>query len=328
MLGIFRQNLFINSVLLLPYTFLLRIHSLLYPKVYVSNELDGWINYNVFSFLMDYPRLQATIAIFIIFFQAVCINYIVNKHRLTIRPNLFPGLIYILLTSFHKEFLVLNPILFANLFLLLALINLMKTYRITKCHGAIFNTSFFICLASLLYFPYIGMLVAGFIGLVMLRSFGFQEKMQFMAGMMVLFYLLFVLLYYLGGHNLFFYSYLLGNLPLPSYDNYSIDAIILLGLFLIMVAITIFHYYSNRKKKSIQAQKKIDVLYWMIIVSPLFVIFWSELGILHMSILTLPLSFLLAMSLYRMSNKFLAELIHLGTVLGIIFFHFQGYFTI
>jgi len=122
MLGIFRHNLFINSILLLPYTIILRIYSLIYPSAYESSQVDGWINYSVFSFLLEYPRIQAIIAILIIFIQAVCINYIVNKHRLLVRPNLFPGLLYILLTSFHKEFLLLNPIILANFFLLIALI--------------------------------------------------------------------------------------------------------------------------------------------------------------------------------------------------------------
>jgi len=172
------------------------------------------------------------------------------------------------------------------------------------------------------------MLIAGFVGLGILRSFGFQEKMQYVAGVLGLFYLIFVFLFYFDGHQEFYYEYFLRNLPLPNFDNYSLGSVILLGIFLSFVGITVFNYYSNRKKKSIQAQKKIDVLYWMILLSPLFIIFWSKLNILHISILALPLSFLLAMTLFRMNNKFLAEVIHLAAVVGIIFFHFQDSFII
>ena len=142
MLSLFRQNLFFNSLLLLPYTILIRIHSLIHPESYISSEIEGWLNSSIFSQLQSVPIVQSILAILLIFLQAVSINFILNRHRLSLRPNLFPGAFYVLLVSLSSEHLFLNPVLFANVFFLIAIVNLFKTYRVARVSGAIFNCAF------------------------------------------------------------------------------------------------------------------------------------------------------------------------------------------
>lgn len=322
MLSLFRQNLFINSLLLLPYTIIVRIHSLIYPKAYASSELEGWFNCSVFETLSGLPRLQAVLAILIIFLQAVSLNFILNKNRLSLRPNLFPGVFYILFVSISREYLSLNPILFGNIFIIIVLVNLFKTYRIAQCSGAIFNIGFFVAMASVFYFPYIAYLIPCFIGLMMLRSFRLKERIQYLIGALTFLYLLFAMFFYFDLSSDFFAQYFQSNLPLPSIASSQITIYIPIAIFAIGILAAVINYYSIRKKKSIQSQKKIDILYWALIFSPFMIIFWNVLNIYSLLVLAIPLSIIVGMLIYRIKNQLVVELLHFAGLVAMIAFHF------
>lgn len=322
MLALFRQNLFINSVLLLPYTFIVRIHSLIYPQVYASTEVDGWFNCSAFSWLSEMPRTQAVLAILLIFLQAASLNYILNKNRLSLRPNLFPGVFYILFVSIAREYLVLNPILLGNVFIIIMLVNLYKTYRVAQCSGAIFNIGFFIAVASSFYFPYLTYLIPCFIGLLMLRSFRIKERFQYVIGALTFLYLLFSMFFYFGLTPDFYLNYFKSNMRFPQLSSNGIQIYIPILLFALAIVSVVFNYYSLRKKKSIQSQKKIDILYWLLIFSPIMILFWNRIDVYSLLVLAIPLSILTGILIYRIKNQLLSEVLHLIIVIGVISFHF------
>ncbi len=322
MLSLFRQNLFFNSLLLLPYTIIIRIHSLIYPDSYKSAEIEGWLNWTFFEWVKDLPILQSILAILLIFLQAVTINYIVNRHRLSLRPNLFPGVIYILLVSISKECLYLNPVLFANIFFLLAVVNLFKTYRIAQVSTSIFNSAFFIAIASLFYLPVLLYLLPCFIALFMLRSFRIKERMQYILGAITALYLSFSIFFYSGLHTSFFQLYFSKNLALPSVSEIQLKAMIPLGLIVVALIVVTTNYYSLRKKKSIQSQRKIDILYWFLLFSPLMLLLWHRIDSFGLLLVSMPLSILIGMILYRIKNQVVAELIHFIALAAIFVTHF------
>lgn len=322
MLSLFRQNLFINSLLLLPYTIIVRIHSLIHPKAYASSEIEGWFNCSIFEYLAETPRLQAIIAILIIFLQAVSLNFILNKNRISLRPNLFPGVFYILFVSISREYLTLNPILFGNIFIIIAFVNLFKTYRIAQCSGAIFNIGFFIAMASVFYFPYIAYLAPCFIGLMMLRSFRIKERIQYLIGAFTFLYLLFAMFFYFDLSADFYTQYFKSNLPLPEMVSSQISIYIPVVIFAMAVISAIINYYNIRKKKSIQSQKKIDILYWTLIFSPVMILFWNVFNVYSLLVLAIPCAIIVGMLIYRIKNQVVVELIHLAGLAGMIAFHF------
>jgi len=279
----------------------------------------------MFDYLAGLPRLQAVIAILIIFLQAVSLNFILNKNRLSLRPNLFPGVFYILFVSISREYLSLNPILFGNIFIIIVLVNLFKTYRIAQCSGAIFNIGFFIAMASSFYFPYIAYLIPCFIGLMMLRSFRLKERVQYLIGAMTFLYLLFAMFFYFDLSVVFYNQYFKSNLPLPEMAASSITIYIPLAIFAISIIIAIINYYSIRKKKSIQSQKKIDILYWVLIFSPFMILFWNDLNVYSLLVVAIPLSIIVGMLIYRIKNQLVVELLHLVGLVGIIAFHFGAF---
>jgi len=324
MLQLFRQNLFLNSILLLPYTCLVRIYSLINPRSYQSSEIEGVFNHSIFTALADLPLLQSILAIVLLFIQGVCINYLSNANRLQNRASLFPGLIYILLMSLHRDFLFLTPILLANTFLIIGLLSIMKTYRVSTCSDAIFNTSFFIGMASSFYLPYFLFLIPGFVGLVILRSFNLRERILYVAGAIVYYYLFFSVLFFFSTSKTYFLPYFKANLPIPNFSSFGIIEYSLIALTVILAILSIVNYYNLRKKKSIQVQKKIDIFYWFLFTSPIVIFFWHLVSIQSLIVFIIPLSLFFAMILYNMRNKGLAELIHLVFLATLFFIHFQS----
>ena len=115
MIGIFKNNLFFNSLLLLPYVIVLRIHSLIYPITYVALETDTVPTKLIFGFI-ESGLTQNILATLIVYFQVLYINRLVIKHRMANQITLLPGLIYAILVSLVPEYSLLSPFLIANTF--------------------------------------------------------------------------------------------------------------------------------------------------------------------------------------------------------------------
>lgn len=324
MLEFFRRNLFVNSLLLLPYTILLRIGSLINPSVYQLNQEDGYINHLIFSLLQDSPIIQTIIAIILIFFQANYINHIINKNRIAPTPNLFSGMIYIILASIIPEFMTLSPALIATTFVLIALDNLFQSNKKMSSAGKIFNVAFFISISSLIYLPIIIYIIVGYIGLIIVRSFKFRERLQFVIGIFIPYFL--ISSYYKWNDVIGTYlgSYLSKNLTFKYLvSGVSMYNLIVILTFVVLCGIAVLNYNEYRKKKTIHVQKQIDIFFWFLIFSIPTILFWNNLGLTHFIILIPLLSILSGISLIKMKNKFLAELIHLFAILFVFFTQFE-----
>lgn len=100
MIELFRKNLAINSLLLLPYAILLRIHSLLYPVSTVDIGSNG-IQESILTFFSG-PLSQNIAATLLVFLQAVFINRLAIVNRLSSEITLLPGLVYIIIATFFS----------------------------------------------------------------------------------------------------------------------------------------------------------------------------------------------------------------------------------
>jgi len=308
--------------MLLPYTLLARIESLMHADQpsYAGDlsPLIGWVNEMIPSLL-----LQNTLACFLVFMQAVYINRIVVKHRIGIEITLWPGVVYILLSSLIPQFTYLSTVLIANTFILAAFSDIFKIYKRPFAVKFIFNSGVFISIAAMIYPPYIAYLLAGFIGLAIIRSFKTKEMLQYLSGVLVPFVLYGSWTFYrsvwqekMGALVNNKFGFPADIIPKDKYDY------IYLGLILLLIIITVFSYSSYSMKKSIQVQKKIDILFWMS-ASALIALFINEhLTLDHLLMLSIPLSILLSMNLLKMKSVITTEMIHLSVLILMGLLHF------
>lgn len=322
MLEFFRRNLFLNSLMLLPYTLLVRMQSLMHADqpIYASelSPLIAWINELMPSILM-----QNIIACVLVFLQAVYINRIVVKHRIGNQITLWPGLIYILLCSAVPQYTYLSAVIIANTFILSAFSDIFKIYKRPFAVKYIFNSGVFISVAGMIYPPYIAYLLAGFIGLAIIRSFKTKEMLQYLSGILVPFMLYGSWTFYRGGFQEKMGALVDSQFGFPS-DLIPKDTLgyIYLGVILFIIIIAILSYSTYSMKKSIQVQKKIDILFWMIASAMIGLFINDNLTADHLLMLAIPLGVLLSMNLLKIKSVIMSELIHLAVLILIGVIHF------
>jgi len=309
--------------MLLPYTILVRIESLMHPdQPTYASELSpfvSWVHELIPSVLS-----QNILACILIFLQAAYINRIVVKHRMGSQITLWPGLVYILLCSLIPQFTYLSAVLLANTFILAAFSDIFKIYKRPFAVKFIFNSGFFISIAAMIYPPYISFLLAGFIGLAIIRSFKTKEMLQYLSGVLVPFVLYGTWTFYRGVFHEKMGALINNQFGFPS-DLIPTDkqGYLYLAIIFLTIIFSVFSYGKYTMKKSIQVQKKVDILFWML-ASTLIALFINDhLTPDHLLMMAIPLGILLSMNLLKINSDIIPELIHLGILILIGVLHFK-----
>lgn len=119
--------------------------------------------------------LNIIIALVVVLSEAFLLNYIITENALFTKQSFLPALFYVLFMSNNNAMLTTHPLLFANLFLLFAIDQLLNAYRKDKAFAEAFNAGFLISIATLFYFPYIVFVPVLGIAFILLRPFIWRE---------------------------------------------------------------------------------------------------------------------------------------------------------
>lgn len=181
MLALFRTNKFFANFFLLFYILILWVsifiidHDIIQSNgSYFYVQLSSQIEIGTFS--------SKIMAMLFVFLQAVLINYIVGKQKMTEEVTLLPGVFFILFSSFSPQFFDLSPQMFGNFFLILMLNEIFGTYNKYTCADSIYNIGLWIGIASLFYFSYCLMLVLAWLGLSVMRGMKIKERLMMIIG--------------------------------------------------------------------------------------------------------------------------------------------------
>lgn len=318
MLEIFRRNLFINSLLLLPYIFIVRIGTLINPVSVKLPQESNILQELIFNNI-THPIAQSICANLLIFVQAILINNICNKNKLAREITLFSGLFYVLFVSLIPENLPLSNALIANTFIILAVRNLFETYKNAQASAYIFNTGIMIGLASLYYYPYFTFLVFGIISLLMIRSFKIIEKFQFFIGFGIPYFLVSTYRYWydMPFADFNFIKSILLKLPILKADGLVVTYISI-GVLMLGVVFSFINYGNLTAKKAIQSQKKIDIIYVFMLFCFMSMIVFETNIYTHLLTLAFPLATLTGISVSESKKVIFYEFLHLF-LLGLIF---------
>jgi len=324
LIQIFRKNWFVFSLLLLPYTVITRVW------IFFEKPAEPVVNQNmtpVYTYINQFfPAshiYNVLIACFLVFICAVLLNNIVIKNRIAREMNLIPGMLLIFMSSFHKDTFTVTPLLVSSVFLLFAFANTYRIYHRPFAGIYIFNAGFLVGIASMIYIPHIlfaGALVAS---LFILRKVHVRDFVQMMAGLIIAFsfwgfvsFWFEIPFYYLN--NLSENFYLANHFRLFKLNEFII--LIILG---VSILFAIIKYKSFVLKKSIQSQKKVELLYYILAIG--FIIMFISPGafLFHsLFLIYIPLSVFMAMLMNSIRNEPALELAHLFLLFFVIFSHF------
>ena len=321
--AIFKKNFFVNSILLLPFAAVMRLYSFVYPSKVPLVE-DGDVLYKAFTGLLPQNAfVYSVVALFLIFFEAVMINRLVIKNRFSREITLYAGMFFIILTSLTPPMLSLSPFMLGLLFILMAFLDLFKTYKKFKSELYLYNTGFYFGVAFLIHNAFVIAAIPLLLGFLSIRSFKLREFFQILTGFLTVLYFYAFWAYWSGGD---FDFNGLKIYPVSKVLSFDISKYIVLGIYGFLFVNTVLTYRMFVMKKSIQSQKKINIIFWFLLVSFITLFLFDPQYFYSYSLLTaFPLSIFTSMIFMRIKNNLIAEVVSVVVVFAILIYHFQLY---
>ncbi len=275
--------------------------------------------------LLNFPVLSVILACTLIIIQALLFNYIIDKHEIVGKSSYFPAFLYIVFTSFSPELLHLHPLIFANIFILLALNRVLSTYRNNTVISPCFDAGFLVAIASLFYFPAALCIFFLFFALLVLRSFSGREWAIVVVGFLLPY--IYVITYYFLFDGIDYLWFDKISFPLTNRTvSFSPDIAKLYAELVLYAAVTIVLLAIgkglNLGTRSVQHRSTIIVLRWLFIFGTLTLLVSPNLNYIYFFIALIPLLMIVSGYFLWARLIWLAELLLWMILLTIFYNHF------
>ncbi len=272
-------------------------------KNITGNNLIGGI---IFSFL----------SIALLLFLLVNFNtsvFFINER------TFLPALFYILFSAIFPQQQVMNPVLPAAVFLMIALLRIMKAYRKQGTAFNFFDAGMLISIGSMFYVNIIWFGLLLIIGIALLRTSNIKEISLSILGILTPYLLLAGLYYILGidiGAFLTDLNYnLFGRTPGYSFSRLLLVMIILLG---IIIFISIVFLLMRMSTKKIKSRKTFYMLLWTLFISLLLYLLLPSVSVEMIWVTGIPASYLLTNYFVFVRKKIIPEILFSGIFLLVI----------
>lgn len=315
----------VNLVLLIAFTFFMRLALF----VHLPDKLD-------FEFLEPYTKLliqipvgtsispltNVIIAAILVFFQAILFNTIVNKYSLLQKPSYLPALLYVTGSSLFLQFLIISPPLFCNFIILWIMDKFLKIGKLSNAIMVLFDIGMLIALGTLIYFPFIVLLLMLWLGLLLYRSFSWREWMSGLIGFLTIFFFVAVFYFWNDNLNQFYQIWKPLTNPFPSVlkINYN-DYLVLIPVSVIIVLATL-QLRDNFFRSFISTRKAFQLLFFMFVLALVSCYTKPDFRVYHFLLSVPPGAVLLAYYFFNAKKPWVYESLFAVLVLSIQYFLF------
>lgn len=275
--------------------------------------------YSLMLSLLPANKILTTIfSILLIVSEAILLNYIIQQFHLLKNQTYLPALVYVVLMSSLPAAMFFHPVLFASLFLILALKRCLDLSGNTPTTpSAAFDSAFFVSVGSLFYFPAILFLVFVWISLVSFRPFSFRAWIIAFIGICIPYSFITVYFYWFGRASQFWQETIIAPLFNKVYGEViflkSFYAFIIFLFLVILYSIPSFLSEIRRNKASIRTGLRLFI--WFGLISLLAYFLASPDSLYHFSLAAIPLSIIF-------SNMFLNIKPVISEIIFTLFFFF------
>lgn len=308
MLTLFKTHSFINLVLFVCITIALSIGIFMDFELYTSDKYDNLalhlLSINTHFFYQYALYIASLLSI------GILSNVIANRHKLYTRPNAFVLLLISSLITLATFTHTLHPSMIATIFIVIAWYNIMLLYGERDTHVLIFNTGFFVGVASLFYTPYIVFILICFLNIQNLSSITLQKTFQYAVSLLLPFFFLGVYHYWSGipfyiGKAPDFYQYMERFTVMLS--GLKLSYVVGFVVIIFFVLFIILSYTSLYTSKPISIKKKIDALFWWLIGAIASIVIWGDWQPFSLVSIIVPLSLLISIFLSDQKSILIAE---------------------
>ncbi len=325
MLNLFRNNSIFALLFLIVFTVLIRISPFL-----ITLPIDLNINAPLAQILFewittfeDYYYFSVVSASFFVVLQAWLLNHLVVKHSILRKDSFLPALFFVLLNSFYKEQLFLNPQLIANLFIILMFERLCNLYESEKPLYVVLDSGLFLGLAILFNYDTLIYLPLILISVVIITYFNIRFLLASIFGILLPIYLVGVVFYMFDSLN-----DLLIIIEISVKRNYinqiTFNWIKLLPWFLItgITLVSAVLLQAEYFKSKVKTRRIIFTVVIFIIISVLIILIENHNLVYAVCYLSIPLSIIIANYFMNKRYVILKEILFLLLVSACVLYQY------
>jgi len=324
MISLFRRLSPVNILLLCIIAVILRAGILLNPpdkldfkafEVYLSVLLNIQSN-NLFS-----VEANLFFSILLTLLQALLFNKIVNEYNLLGKPSFLPALMYVTASSLLMHFLVLTPVLICNFLVIWMLSKFLSIHRKESALSTMFDLGMIIAVGTLIYLPFVVMMLLLWISLIIFRAFNWREWIAGILGLATVYFFVAVAYYWTDS----FEKLQSFQVPLAiefklfpiNYYEYLVLIPLLLILFLSIISLQQKLYRSN-----VHIRKSYLLLFFTFIFSILSFFITSKYQIYHFLLAVPAAAVFMAFYFSHAIKAWFYESLYLMLVGFILYFQF------
>jgi hypothetical protein len=261
----------------------------------------------------------------ILSFLIVClISFLVVNFNTTVffinERTFLPALIYILLGGFFPDHQLMNPVLPASIFLMLALYRIMDGFHKTGTAYNYFDAAVLISIGSLFYVNLIWFGLLVIIGIAIMRTWNLNEIVISIIGLLTPWFITFGLYYVIGkdvhglmkliGDNLFTRAI---YYPFP---KLTIVALIFSGALMV---VSLVHLIKLMNTKKIKSRKTFSLLIWSFIIAVIVYFAVPSVSIEITWLMGIPVSYFLTHYFVFVKKKLVPEILFSLFIIYILF---------
>ena len=251
--------------------------------------------------------------------EAFLLNFIINENEILNKKFFLPGIFYVLFMCSNNAALWLNPLIFANLFILFAIQRLLNAYRKEKAFSQVFDAAFLISVATLFYLPCIVIYPLLGVALLLLRPFNIREWIISLIGIIVP-YIFVITFYFLK--DIHFYTFIVNKLQLifsQTNSNFALNNpyIVTLGIGITIILLSFGKLFSNLNNGSQKAKKGILLLLWLFMLSLISVFITTNAPLDYFGALAIPAAVFSANYANNVKKQWWIELLFLLFLLSV-----------
>lgn len=284
--------------------------------------------YMILKFLLGVHPLPGVIFSFLVL--SLMLFLLINFNTTVFFINertFFPAVIYLLFNALFPENQVLNPVLPASLFLMLALIRIMDAYRKPGIAYNFFDAAIMISIGSLFYanLLWFGLLVI--IGISLLRTGSIKEIAISVLGLATP-YIVAVGLFYVSGMDLLkFFANIKSNLFGETTGfTFGRLTIIVLIYSALMLLISLGFLMMQLSSKKIKSRKTFYLLLWGFVISVALYFALPSVSAEMIWITAIPASYFLVHYFVFARKKVLPEIAFTGFLLLVVLIQVFSFF--
>lgn len=268
------------------------------------------------------PHSNVLITLILTLLQAFFLNRIINHFNFLGKPTFLTALLFMSMVSVFLPFLVLSPTLICNFITIWMIDKLFNIYKQADVKILMFDLGMIVALGSLIYFPFIVMLLLLWIALIIFRPFIWREWVTPVLGFSLVYFLLGVIYYWRDRWDEFLEIFKPFANPLPTglhvdYHDYFVVIPILVALLLFLLVLKDQYFRSI-----VHLRKSFQLLFYMLLLIIGSFYLNTKITINHFLLCAPPLAIYLAYYFAYAKVKWLYESIYIIIIGTIIYFQF------